>query len=69
MEKYTIEIKETLSRIMEVEAPSKEEAFEKLKTLYDAEEIVLDANDFVDVDYIDVNCQKDNDKQIFDRKS
>lgn len=69
MEKYTIEIKETLSRIMEVEAPTKEEAFEKLKALYDAEEIVLDASDFVDVDYIDVNCQKDNDKQIFDRKS
>lgn len=69
MEKYTIEIKETLSRIMEVEAPTKEEAFEKLKALYDAEEIVLDASNFVDVDYIDVNCQKDNDKQIFDRKS
>lgn len=69
MEKYTIEIKETLSRIMEVEAPSKEEAFKKLKALYDAAEIVLDASDFVDVDYIDVNCQKDNDKQIFDRKS
>ena len=42
---YKIEIIETLSRIMEVEAESVEEAIEQIEDRYYTEEIVLDSDD------------------------
>jgi hypothetical protein len=51
MKKYKIKVKETLSRIIEVDAPSQEEAYSKVKDLYQAEEIVLDADDFVEAEF------------------
>ncbi len=44
---YTIEIQETLSRIIEVEASSPEEAIDKVRGMYSAEEIVLDSGNYV----------------------
>lgn len=47
MKTYKIEIQEHLSRVIEIEAPSTEEAIDKAREMYRAEEIVLDADDWV----------------------
>ena len=47
MSKYKIEIKETLSKIIEIEASSSQEAIDKVKEMYRAEVIVLDSDDYV----------------------
>lgn len=47
MKKYEIEVREILSRVIEVEAESEREAQEKVQFAYDSEEIVLDWNDCV----------------------
>ena len=47
MEIYKIEVKETLSRIIEIEAKSNDEAILKVKEMYKKEEIVLSSDDFV----------------------
>lgn len=41
--KYKVNVEELLSRIIEVEADSDEEAEEKVREMYRNEEIVLDA--------------------------
>jgi len=45
---FKIEIQETLSRIIEVEADNIEEAIFKANEMYKNEEIVLSENDFVE---------------------
>ena len=45
---FKLEIMETLSRIVDVEAESYEEACEKLRNDYRHQRIVLDENDFVE---------------------
>lgn len=52
METFKIEVKETLSRIIEVEADSLESAFSIVQGKYKLEEIVLDYDDFVDVEFL-----------------
>ena len=47
MSNYKIEIQETLSRIIEIEASSAEEAIDKVRAMYRAEEIVLGGDDCV----------------------
>ena len=47
MSKYTIEITETLQRSILIEAESEEMALEKVRTMYENEEVVLDSDDFV----------------------
>lgn len=47
MEKFKVEIQEFLSRIIEVEAETKDEAISKVRELYRNEEIVLDSDDYV----------------------
>ena len=44
--KYKVNIKEILSRTVEIEADSLEDANRKVHQLYDAEEIVLDSSDW-----------------------
>ena len=44
--KYKVNIKEILSRTVEIEADSLEDANRKVNELYDAEEIVLDFSDW-----------------------
>ena len=48
MQKYQVEINETLSRIIEVEAENENDAVSKIKDLYRKEKIVLDSNDYLD---------------------
>lgn len=47
MKTFTIEIKEFLSMIVDIEANSEEEAISIVKTMYRNEEIVLDYSDYV----------------------
>lgn len=49
--KYKVNVEELLSRIVEVEADSDEEAEEKVREMYMNEDIVLDASDFQSVEY------------------
>ena len=46
MKNYKFTIKETLERIVEVEAPSSDAAFEAVSKMYKNEDIVLSADDF-----------------------
>ena len=48
MPKYKVEITETLSRIIDIEAENEKDAVSKIKDLYRKEEIVLDSNDYLD---------------------
>jgi hypothetical protein len=52
METFKIEVKETLSRVIEIEANSADEAFSKLQDLYKKEEIVLDSDDYVQTEFL-----------------
>ena len=45
--KYTIEIEETLSRVLEINAESESEAWEKANKLYRNSEIILSGDDFM----------------------
>ena len=47
METYKIEIKEFLSKIVEIEAKNVDEAISKVKEMYIKEEVILSENDFV----------------------
>ena len=49
---YEVEVKEVLSRIETVHADSLEDAIDKVMDKYHAQEIVLDAEDFVGVDFL-----------------
>ena len=46
MKKYSIEVLEVLSRIVEVEASDKEDAIERVRQMYRKCEIVLDDSDY-----------------------
>lgn len=48
MKTFSVEIVETLCRVVDVEANSYEEARDEVAKMYDNEEIVLDFNDLVD---------------------
>lgn len=51
--KYNVEVAETLSRIITLEAPTAELACEKVQDEYNNENIVLDSNDKMgDTDFI-----------------
>lgn len=51
MKTYKIEIEETLTRVIEVEAENEEKAYDKVYEQYVEEEIVLDYNDWKDTNY------------------
>ena len=44
--KYKVKIIETFSRIVELEANDRDQAFDKVEAQWEASEIVLDAGDF-----------------------
>ena len=52
MKTFEIEIKETLSRIVKVKAKTENEAFAIVKQMYNNEDVILDSDDFVDVEII-----------------
>ena len=51
MKKFKIEITETLQKTIEVESNNKEEAVHKVMKMYKNEEVILNYNDFIDVDF------------------
>jgi hypothetical protein len=51
MEPFKIEIQEFLSKIIEIEANTEDEAISKTKELYYSEEIVLTENEFATVEF------------------
>ena len=51
MKKYSIEILEVLSRIVEVEASDEEEAIEQVRQMYRKCDIVLDDSDYVETEF------------------
>ncbi len=57
METFKIEIQELLARVVEVQASNIEEAFSKVNDQYEKAEIVLDYNDFAEVNFTDINSQ------------
>lgn len=44
-----IEIKETLSRIIDVDTDDKRKAIDSITEAYQTHQIILDSNDFIDV--------------------
>jgi len=50
MKKYTFEITELLSKVIEIKANKKDEAYLKVKEMYQKEEIVLDSSDYVNTE-------------------
>ena len=51
MKEFEVKIQEVLERIVTVTADSREQALEKVEAMWLDSDIVLDSNDFVDVDY------------------
>lgn len=51
MPQYKIEILETSSRLIDVEADSEDEALEKVEKMYEEEKIIIDWADFDGVVY------------------
>ena len=65
MENFKIEIKEFLAKVVEVQAENLPEAISKIYEQYKKAEIVLDYNDFVEVEFNDINIQsKDDEKNM-----
>ncbi len=62
METFRIEVQEFLARVVEVQAENAPEALSKVNEQYKKAEIVLDYNDFVEVDFIDINKQSKSDE-------
>ena len=56
MFKYKVEITETLQKTVEVEADNKEDAMHKVMKMYKNSEVILDDNNFVDLDFKNVYC-------------
>lgn len=59
MNKYSVEITETLQKTIEVEAENATEAYKKVNAMYRDEDIVLDSEDFIDFDIDVVAEEKD----------
>jgi hypothetical protein len=60
METYKIEVQELLARVVEVKAKSIEDAISIVSKDYEKAEIILNSNDYVDVNFIDINAQVTN---------
>jgi hypothetical protein len=63
MKTFKIEIQESLARVIEVQAENATEAFTKVNELYHKTEIVLDYNDFVEVNFVEINSQTKEDEK------
>ena len=55
LKEYSVEVCETLIRIVTVEATSEDEAIKFVRYDYNNAELVLDSDDFFDVDFEIVN--------------
>jgi hypothetical protein len=52
---YSVEVVETLIRIVTVEATSEEQAIEQVMNDYNNAELILDSDDFFDIEFEIVN--------------
>ncbi len=50
LKNFKIEIKETLSTIINIQAENEQQAIDIIKKKYDNEEIILDSNNFIDTE-------------------
>ena len=53
--KYKIEIKETLSRRIDIEAENEEGAIRKAREQYKNQKIILDSSDYINTDFELIN--------------
>ena len=60
---FKIEVQEFFARVIEIDAKDSQDAFAKVQRQYKNEKIVLDYNDFVDVNFIDFNSQSKEDEK------
>ncbi len=60
---YEVEVKEVLSRVETIHAESLENAIDKVMDKYHAQEIILDAEDFVGVDFLPSEEEKNRTKK------
>ena len=60
---FKIEVQEFLARVIEIDAKNVQDAFAKVQKQYKDEKIVLDYNDFVDVNFIEINGQSKEDEK------
>lgn len=51
MKEYHVEVTETLSRVVKIEASSAQEAMQRVREMYRREEIVLGDADFVGTEF------------------
>jgi len=63
--KFKVKITEVLSRVIVVEADSKEEALNKVSDMYNSEEIVLDYSDFNDDVKIEIICENNESPKTY----
>jgi len=62
---FKVNITEVLSRVIAVEADSKEEALIRVSDMYNSEEIVLDYSDFNDDVKIEIICEKNENPKTY----
>lgn len=62
MNTFKIEIQELLARVVEVQAKNIQEAFSQVKDQYIKAQIVLDYNDFAEVNFTDNNSKSKRDE-------
>lgn len=69
MKEFEVEIQEFLAKVVKVDAENISDAIDKIKKKYFNTEIVLDYNDFVEVNFVDINKQgKEGKKYLLTRK-
>lgn len=64
MNEYKVEIKEELSRVINVTANCHEEAVEKAKSMYQNEEIILNYSDIKSTEFKPLNCDRKKKKTL-----
>lgn len=57
METFEIEIQELLSRVVKVKAENLAQAVDRVHEQYQKEKIILDYNDFAELNFIDINAE------------
>lgn len=55
MQVYQIQIKETLSKVVKIEADNLDEAIQMAQKSYQDEDIILDWSDFVSVEFNEIS--------------
>ena len=63
MELFKIEVQEFSSKVVEVKAESESDAVSKVDEMYKNTEIVLDYDDFVEVNFVNINSESPEDKK------